>query len=182
MSPDLRAQFESAKTEARALFDGLPESSGRQRPADGGWSMAECLDHLNVVGRLYVTAIGGAIEDGRRRGLAGDGFRPLGLFERLIVRSMDAPPLFRTRSPMSFRPAADILSIAHSLPAFVALQDELIALLDRAAGLDFTRIKVTSPASRYVRLSVAAAFAVTAAHQRRHLWQARQARDARGSA
>ncbi len=172
----LHAEFGAAAADARALLDGVGDAAFRWRPAGKGWSMAECLDHLNVVGRLYVTAIDQALEEGRRRGFTASAPLRLGLIERWLVRSMDAPPLFRTKSPRSFRPAAAAPPVAESLPAFLALQDELQERVARAEGLDLRRIKLRSPASRRLRLSLGAAFAVTAAHQRRHLWQARQLR------
>ena len=93
---------------------------------------------------------------------------------------MDAPPLFHMRSPRSFRPASAAPPVAESLPAFLALQDELADRVARAEGLDLNRVKVVSPANRRLKIGLGTAFAVTAAHQRRHLWQARQVREAPG--
>jgi hypothetical protein len=179
---DLAAQFEAAGAEARALFAGLTDDAARFRPYPGAWSMAECLDHLNVAGRLYLDAVDGAIEDGRKRGLTG--FRPYqpGFVERWIVRSQDAPPLFRVKSPRAFRPTGEPEPIARSLPVFLLLQADFVERVRRAEGIDLARVKVTSPASALVRLSLGGAFAATAAHQRRHLWQARQVREAPGFA
>jgi hypothetical protein len=177
---DLAGEFEAAGAEAGGLFERLGDDAARFRPYAGAWSMAECLDHLNLAGRLYLHAIDGAIEDGRRRGLSG--YRPYqpGFVERWIVRALDAPPLFRTKSPRSFRPSADVPPVSRSLPVFLLLQADFIDRLRRAEGIDLARVKVTSPASALVRLSLGGAFAATAAHQRRHLWQARQVRQAAG--
>ena len=180
MKGGVGGELEAAKADARALFEGLSDAAARFRPAPGAWSMAECLDHLNVVGRLYLGALDRAIDEGRRRGLTGEPPFRYGLLARWLVRSMDAPPLFRTRSPRPFRPATAAPPVAESLPAFLALQGELLERLERAEGLDFRRVKVVSPASRRLKLGLGTAFAVTAAHQRRHLWQARQVRDAPG--
>lgn len=46
--------------------------------------------------------------------------------------------------------------------------------LRSADGLDLARIKVTSPVTRLLRLSLGQWLAGLAGHQRRHLWQARQ--------
>ena len=49
---------------------------------------------------------------------------------------------------------------------------------DRAAdGLDLRRVKVVTPISRWVKLSLGMAFAQTAAHERRHLEQSRRVRN-----
>jgi hypothetical protein len=46
--------------------------------------------------------------------------------------------------------------------------------LRRANGLDLVRARVTSPVLRWRRFSLGAAFAMLAAHERRHLCQARR--------
>lgn len=43
-------------------------------------------------------------------------------------------------------------------------------------------LKVPSPVSRHVRYNVHSAFLILAAHQRRHLWQARRAAERARSA
>ena len=39
---------------------------------------------------------------------------------------------------------------------------------------DLSKARVQSPASRWIRLDLGAGFALMAAHERRHLWQARR--------
>jgi hypothetical protein len=48
------------------------------------------------------------------------------------------------------------------------------------SGLHLARIRITSPASRFFRMSLGQCFGMLAAHQRRHLWQARGVRDTDG--
>jgi hypothetical protein len=47
----------------------------------------------------------------------------------------------------------------------------------RAEGIDWARARVVSPASRFFRLPFAAYVAFLLAHDRRHLWQAREVRN-----
>ena len=102
--------------------------------------MAECLDHLNVAGRLYLDAIDRAIDEGRRRGLTG--YRPYepGFVERWIVRSLDAPPLFPMKTPQSFRPSEAPAPIERSLPVFLLLQADLVERVRRAEGIVLARV------------------------------------------
>ena len=139
--------------------------------------MAECVDHLNVVGRKYLRVIDHAIEDGRARGLTGAGPFRYGLLEGFIVRSLDAPPMFRMKAPKSFVPASET-RVDEALRAFVGLQDEMLERVARCEGLDLVKIKVRSPVSRHLKFSLGKVFAAVAAHQRRHLWQARQLKKA----
>jgi hypothetical protein len=60
---------------------------------------------------------------------------------------------------------------------FDGYQRRLVELLAEANGLALSKLK-KSPFNANVRYSVYSAFRIIAAHERRHLWQAEQARDA----
>lgn len=175
-APALRAEFEAAGADARELLAGIGDAAFNWRRAPGTWSMAECLDHLNITGRKYLRALDRAIEDGRRNGLVGAGPFRYGLLEGWTVRAMDAPPMFKVKAPRAFVPASDGRR-DELLAAFLALQGEFTDRLARAEGLDFAKVKARSPVSRHLKFSLGKAFAGIAAHQRRHLWQARQLRN-----
>lgn len=171
----LQAQFEAARAAARELTDGLPEEAFNWRTAPGTWSVAECLDHLNVSGRKYLRSIDRSIDDGLGRGLLGTGPFRYGLLERWFVRSMEPPPMFRAKSPKAFVPAPGREPM-EVVEEFAALQDHFQRSLARAEGLDLGKVKTRSPVSRYLKFSLGQAFTAMAAHQRRHLWQARNVR------
>jgi len=114
----LHAEFEAAKADARELLSGVGDPAFHWRRAPGTWSMAECLDHLNVVGRKYLRAIDRAIEQGRNKGLLGAGPFRYGLLEGWAVRAMDAPPMFRVKAPRAFAPAAE-RRLDNALAAFL---------------------------------------------------------------
>jgi hypothetical protein len=58
--------------------------------------------------------------------------------------------------------------------------DQFADLLKDANGLDLARIKVTSPALRLLKYGLGMGFWIWTAHDRRHLWQAREVRNAAG--
>jgi len=67
-----------------------------------------------------------------------------------------------------------------SLLQFLRVRDQLAERVRQADGLDLKRARVTSPVTRLLRMPLGAYFAFILAHERRHLWQARQVRNARG--
>jgi hypothetical protein len=170
---ELHAAFEAAKQDARALAEGVPDAAFNWRRAPGTWSMGECVDHLNVTGRKYLRAVDRALEKGRREGITGAGPFRYGVLEQLFVRLQEPPPRFRLKHPAAFTPSSSV-SRGEALAAFLALQDELQLRLAQSQGLDLRRLKTPSPVSKYLKFSLGAAFEAVAAHQRRHLWQARQ--------
>ena len=63
---------------------------------------------------------------------------------------------------------------------FLVLQDRYIETLQLASGVDLARVKVASPAMSLLKLSLGQWLRSMEGHQRRHLWQARQAVNAGG--
>ena len=124
----LRSEFASAREDAAALLEGLGDAQFNWRRAPGTWSMAQCLDHLNLTGRKYLRALDRAIDEGRAKNLVGKGPFRYGLLECWAVRAMDAPPMFRMKAPKAFAPASEG-RLAESLEAFRALQGFVAAPL-----------------------------------------------------
>lgn len=173
---DYRRQLEANSRDARALADGLAASRFNWRPELGRWSIAECLAHLCTANRHYLHPIDEAIEKARARGWTGEGPFRYGFLSNAMVRGMEPPVTHRTRAPRAFRPPPEFAPES-VLPSFLAVQDELARRIENARGLDLRRARVVSPITRLLRLNLGAAFALIAAHNRRHLWQARQVRE-----
>jgi hypothetical protein len=63
------------------------------------------------------------------------------------------------------------------LPTFLHVQRQFAIQIERADGLDLRRVKVPTPISRLFELSLGTTIAQAAAHERRHLAQARRVRE-----
>lgn len=170
---DYRQQFERLAAEADALVAPLTEDQFNWTPAPGAWSVAECIDHLNVTARLYLPRLDEAIAAAIRRGLYAEGPFTHDLIGRLFLLSMEPPAKLRVKAPQSFRPGAR-RARSEIMAAFRAYQVQFVDRLRQANGLDLRRAKVLSPGSTWIRMSLNSGFALMAAHERRHLWQARR--------
>ena len=169
---DLRKQFEQLSADADALVGPLTDAQFFWQPAPASWSIAQCIDHLNVTARLYLPKVDQAIADAIRRGVYGEGPFRYALVGRWLTRSQEPPAKFRSRTLKVFHPPPD-RSRADIMAAFRAYQVQFIDRLRQANGLDLSRARVSSPAWTWLRFSLGSAFALTTAHERRHLWQAR---------
>ena len=171
-----RHTFESIASEANELTRGLTEAQFNWRPAPGKWSIEECLAHLVMVGQWQVRGIEEAIDQGRARGLTGTGPFEYSAIERYILRE-SAPPVrheiaaLRRFQPLHGQPVTGIL------PTFLHVQSQFVRQLERADGLDLRRIKIPSPVSRLLKMSLGMMFAQAAAHEQRHMVQARRVLD-----
>lgn len=171
-----RAQLEANRVAARALWAGRSHEILRRKPAPGAWSAVECLLHLNRAGTVYLPPIDRAIEDGRRRAILGEGSYRHPWFSRWFVASLDAEVRRRFKAPRLFAPAEpDAADPTAVLREFEDLGPAIARRLEASRGLDLGRVRVISPVSPLVRLSLGMGFALFAAHERRHLAQARRA-------
>ena len=168
-----RRQFEAIATEAEALVEPLRDDQFGWRPAAEVWSIAECLDHLNTTARVYLPAMDKAIADAIRQGLYGEGPFKYSWMGRVFVHLSEPPARIRIPTPRTYLPEAG-RSRHVVMAALRAYQVQYIDRLRQANGLDLARARVASPVSRWLRFSLGSAFALMAAHERRHLWQAHE--------
>ncbi|HVF87011.1 MAG TPA: DinB family protein [Pyrinomonadaceae bacterium] len=172
-----KEQFEANSRDAQDLVAGLDDTQFNWRPAAGRWSIAECLAHINIAGQMYLTVFDRSIKRARAANLPFEAgpFRH-GVFGKLFLRATEPPAKIKVKAPKLIAPLPEHL-LAVVIPAYVSLHDQLIRRLSDANGLNLVRVKVVSPFSRLFRFSLGHAFAITAAHERRHLWQARQVKN-----
>jgi hypothetical protein len=166
-----RTEFERLSAHADALVAPLSEEQFTWQPAPGIWSVAECIEHLNVTARLYLPKLDEAIADAIRRGRYAEGPFHYNWIGRFVVGSMEPPARLRMKAPAAFHPPPQ-RSRHEIMAAFRAYQVQFIDRLRQANGLDLASAKVQSPASKWIRLPLGSGFALIGAHERRHLWQA----------
>jgi hypothetical protein len=175
----LRNEFERLAAEAEALVLPLTDEQFRWQPAPGAWSIAQCIEHLNVTARMYLPSLDEAIADAIRRGLYASGPFTYNWVGRFVVRSMEPPARVKMKTPETFAPA-ESRRRQEIMAAFRAYQVQFIDRLRQSNGLDLARARVKSPASRWLRLPLGSVFDLVLAHERRHLWQAQRVTAAEG--
>jgi uncharacterized damage-inducible protein DinB len=170
---DYRLQFLAVSDDASELLASLSEEQFNWSPRPGVWSVAQCIDHLNVTGRIYGAAIDEKIAEGRAQQRFSKGpFRHKWL-DKLFVRTLEPPVKQRFKAPGQFAPQAD-QPLDRVSAEFMQVQEQFLERLQNANGLDLRRIKVTSPITRLLKMTLLGVFWMVVAHERRHLWQARQ--------
>jgi hypothetical protein len=176
LNPELERilyQLKVIRQEAEGLVVGLDDSQRNWRPAADRWSVAECFAHLNEANRKMADRIQDSIQQGRAANQLSEGPFSYGFLSRLFHRMMEPPVKTRFKAPQAFQ-AAPAQSWEKIQADWKSTHDKLDDLLLQANGLDLAKVKTKSPASSWVRYPLGMAFWIQAAHDRRHLWQARQ--------
>lgn len=175
----LRDELQSTSARLHALTDTMDDAVWRAKPGTGKWSVAECVEHLNMTSRAYMPLIPAAVREGRERGRTDpSGSARLDIVGWIMCKLLE-PPARRVRVTTTdpFVPKS-IEAKSKVVPEYDDLQRKLIGFLTDADGLALSKIKLASPFNAKLRYNLYSTYRVIAAHQRRHLWQAEQARDA----
>jgi hypothetical protein len=171
---DVADELAAARARLDALAGRVPAEAWSRRPAEGRWSPAECVAHLNLTSEAFLPPLREAVE--RARDLDGP---PPARYRRdpvgWILWWMLRPPVrLRVKTSAPFVPGGE--AEPEALRAdFGRLQDELAGVLEAADGLPLGKVRIVSPFDPRVRYNAYAAFSILSRHQHRHLWQAEQA-------
>jgi hypothetical protein len=170
---EFRRQFEQISADAEALVTPLDEEQFIWKPDPNNWSIAECLEHMNATARSYLPAIDEGIADAIKHGAYAEGPFHYSLIGRVFSHLMEPPARLRLRAAPDKQPGPQRPK-RETLAGFRAYQVQYIDRLRQANGIDLARSCVRSPLVSWIRIPLGSAFASMAAHERRHLWQARK--------
>jgi hypothetical protein len=151
-------------------FQNLPDSALLRPAANGGWSIAQCLEHLNRYGNYYLPQIQKRIVDHVNRPPSAT-FSSTWLgnyFTKMMQPGKGKMKTFKAYAPP---PSLD----AHAVVTeFVQQQETLLSCLRQAhdANLDTVRIPVSI--AKFVRLKIGDVFQFVIMHNERHLMQAKR--------
>ena len=141
----------------------------RKQPDEGGWSAAECLEHLTLTTESFTRKLRRAIDE--------TATRPAREREkhswrgRIYLWFVEPPVRRKVSTTAKFIPSVPA-SREVLLARFEKAHRELIQLIEETDGIDRMRIKVPTPVWKRLRISLLDALAALCAHDRRHLWQA----------
>ena len=170
---DVRAELDAIAADASAAFGRLDARQINWKADASSWSVAQCLEHLLTANRQMVEMADQALDATRGRTL----WQRLpiwpGLLGRMLVRTQSPNATRRFKAPGKAQPAASALDTA-IVGRFVDQQRELIAKLDASATRDLAGVVMASPFLGIVTYSVLDGWRLIAAHERRHVQQAKR--------
>lgn len=161
-----------AMEEARNLLTYNDEETLRSRPSPGSWSALECVVHLNLSMEAMLPGIRQAVGAARQSSQATPVYK-MDFTGRLLAWSLEPPALIKMKAPKTAQPL-ESAGPEPVLQQFEHLHNELIELLRAAAGKSIDQQRMKSPFAN-LHYNAYSAFRIIAAHDRRHLLQARKA-------
>lgn len=165
--------YRKAVADARQLFQNMADEVLSERPAPRSWSAIECIVHLNLCNQAMLPGLRQAVESAPP--VAEDANRDyrMDLLGRFLAWSLEPPPQIKMKTSVSAEPL-DVKSPRDVLEEFDLQHQLFLGLLKMSAGRAIDRQKMKSPFAN-IHYNAYSAFRIIAAHDRRHLWQARHA-------
>jgi hypothetical protein len=144
-----------------------------------GWSIAQCIDHLATTNVVYAAAVRQAVEAANRKGWSGGGPIAPTFVGAKFIRDMEPPVKRKFGAPANVVPRSGAAR-DNIMQAYFAAHQSVRGLVRDCAGIDVNRAKFANPFFPLLRVRVGTGLRVMPAHDRRHLWQARQVTQAEG--
>lgn len=165
---NLEVRVEKHLLTAIETYQNLEEDMLLKPGPDGGWSVAQCLDHLNGYGDFYLPEI--------KKGLAKvlsskEDFKSSwlgGYFTKMMEPETGKKKMKAFKNHIPHRELNSYAVVAE----FIQQQEELLNLLSQARKSDLNRIKIPISISKWVKLKLGDVFQFLIAHNERHLQQA----------
>ena len=141
-----------------------------EQPAPGKWNVVQVLEHLNSYGRYYVPAMEKSLQSNKpaaemyKPGFIGD------YFTKMMRPSSKGTVQYKMRAPKDHRPSP-FLDHQPVIETFLAQQQALLELLEKAKTKNIGRIRTPISLSRFIRLKLGDTFRFLIAHEQRHFIQ-----------
>lgn len=148
----------------------LPENVLLRAASNGGWSIAQCLEHLNTYGDYYLPQIKSGLEKAPKSS-------PDIHFESSWLGAYSIKMMEPTTGKKKFKafkghiPAEQL--DGHAVVArFIQQQEELLSYVKQAKSVNLNNIRIPISITRLIRLKLGDVFQFIIAHDERHLQQA----------
>ena len=166
----LEDQVESHVSDAVKIFQNLSTEQLLKPASDGGWSIAQCLWHLNSYGDYYLPKIKSGLTKNYQ---ANPDFKStwLGSYFTRIMKpgaQMKKYKAFKNHIPPVELEADKVVA------EFIQQQEQLLSYLKLARHTDMNRIRIPISIVSWVKLKLGDVFQFIIAHDERHLQQAKR--------
>ena len=181
---DWEQALQQIREESDALVGALTPAQFNWKSAPDRWSVGQCFDHLAIATGLMLSKVRPVIDRGRVEGVLGSPPYRYGVLGGWFVRMMETPPVSGKRpmpSPKNFAPPSGVPK-KEVMDRYHGVLADLRLALERSHGLALDKLRAASAGQggSWLKFNLAAWFAATIAHLRRHIAQARRVTETAG--
>jgi len=165
-------QLENQLKQMVDLFQNLPASTLLQPSANGGWSIAECVEHLNTYAEYYLPRIKKVIDSNPE--INHPAVYSHSWIGNYFINMMDATQSNKKYKAIKKHRPVTIQDPHEVLANFIQHMEDLLLLLKTAKKKELIKIKVATSLASFIKLNAGDAIQFLLTHNNRHILQARQ--------
>lgn len=159
-------------TDAVVIFQNLSEQQLSSPAVNGGWSIAQCLWHLNSYGSHYLPLINKSLQTAPDNH-PGKGFQP-GLLGNYFT-SLMTPNTGSKKMKASANHTPFTIENPYAVVAeFIQQQENLLTYIRQARNKNLQRSTISTSIFRLIKLNTGDALRFVIAHTERHMIQAKR--------
>ncbi|MFT3750147.1 MAG: DinB family protein [Agriterribacter sp.] len=166
----LYQRVENHLYQAIHVFQNMSEQSLLMAPATGGWSIAQCLQHLNEYGNYYLPVIEQAIN--KHSDTANPNFKSSWLGSYFTKMMEPETGKKKMKAFKKYDPPRQ-LNAYTVVAEFIQQQEQLLLLLYKASSADLNK-RIPISLTPLIRLKLGDVFQFVIAHNERHVQQAKK--------
>ncbi len=164
-------QVELHIADAVALFQNRDDEFLNRPSATGGWSIAQCLDHLNSYGHYYLPRMRERLRAAPSVEKADFTSTWMGAY---FTQMMDPETGKRKFKAFKGHIPPSNLDSAAVVREFIRQQEELLYLLREGIKKDLDQIRIPVSVLPIIRMKIGDVFQFIVAHDERHMQQAKR--------
>jgi len=166
----LEIELEQQLTEVLGIFQNLPEEVLTKPSSSGGWSISECMEHLNTYAAYYQPRIRKALEKMEHANTPVF-FKHtwLGQYFINMMNADKSPRKFKAikkHRPLNSKNSHEVIA------EFIHHLEDLLSLLKTSSTKNLNKGSVSTSLSAFIRINTGDALQFLLTHNQRHLQQA----------
>lgn len=168
----LENEVENQLKEVLAVFQNLPEEILLQPSATGGWSIAQCFEHLNTYAEFYLPKLKKGIEEKAPQSNTII-FKHTWL-GNYFIKMMDIEKSKKKYKAIKKHRPIKIDNPHTAVSHFIQHTENLLTLLKESKKKELRKIYVCTSLSSFIKMNAGDAMRFLLTHNNRHLIQAKR--------
>ncbi|GGG31227.1 DinB family protein [Hymenobacter glacieicola] len=173
----LATELQRVREITNRRFRPLTDDQLNRGPGPGKWSVGQCLEHLNIVGGLYLPVMSRKIKAAKERGSKPAELVVHGFFGQKMTEAMRVPATEKAmKTPQQYAPSGSRLPRT-VLEVFSRQLDELDNLIVQAREINANTVRIPNPIIPLLLPRLTDALELLVEHMKRHILQAERVLD-----
>ena len=165
-------QLEEQLKEVISVFQNLSEADLLKPASNNGWSIAECIEHLNTYAAFYQPQVAIAIEKAQRNN--SPAIFKHSFLGQYFINSMDPARSKKKFKALKRHVPLNVKSPNTVVSTFIQHLENMLVVLKQAAHKNLEKKSVKTSISTWIKINPGDAIQFLLTHNKRHLDQARR--------